>query len=93
MLPLFIFRKVTNSLLKTIGQYPFFPFVGKSSKKLVLTVYIILSPRTNLVFLDISKAFDKVCHEGLVFKLKQNGVSNILLKLLDNYLRHCWCCS
>ena len=37
-------------------------------------------------FLDISKAFDKVWHDGLVFKLKQNGVSGSLLKLLSNYL-------
>ena len=27
-------------------------------------------------------------NEGLVFKLKQNGVSGILLKLLDNYFRN-----
>ena len=36
--------------------------------------------------MDISKAFDKVWHDGLIFKLKQNGVSGELLKLLKNYL-------
>ena len=38
------------------------------------------------VFLDISKAFDKVWHDGLIFKLKQNGISGSLLQLLENYL-------
>ena len=38
------------------------------------------------VFLDISKAFDKVWHEGLIFKLKQNGISGSLLTLFENYL-------
>ena len=37
-------------------------------------------------FLDISKAFDKVWHEGLIFKLKTYGVEGNLLKLLENYL-------
>jgi hypothetical protein len=27
------------------------------------------------IFLDVSKAFDKVWHEGLIFKLKQIGIS------------------
>ena len=27
------------------------------------------------VSLDISKTFDKVWHEGLIFKLEQNGIS------------------
>ena len=38
------------------------------------------------VFLDISKAFDKVWHDGLIFKLKQNGVCGGLLSLLMSYL-------
>ena len=38
------------------------------------------------VFLDVSKAFDKVWHSGLIFKLEQNGVSGSLLKLFENYL-------
>ena len=41
---------------------------------------------THAVFLDISKAFDKVWHKGLICKLKQNGVSGPVLNLLNNYL-------
>ena len=40
-------------------------------------------------FLDISKAFDKVWHEGLNFKLRPYGVEGNLLKLLGNYLTDC----
>ena len=38
------------------------------------------------VFLDLAKAFDKVWHEGLIFKLQQNGIEGQLLNLLANYL-------
>ena len=38
------------------------------------------------VFLDISKAFDKVWHEGILFKLKTYGVNGKVLNLLTNYL-------
>ena len=41
---------------------------------------------TRGVFLDISKAFDKVWHEGLLFKLKQNGISGNLLNVITDFL-------
>ena len=38
------------------------------------------------VFLDISKAFDKVWHEGLIFKLKSNGIEGKILNLINSFL-------
>ena len=38
------------------------------------------------VFLDISKEFDKVWHEGLLYKLKSVGFSGELYNILENYL-------
>ena len=40
------------------------------------------------VFLDISKAFNKVWHEGIKFKLQQNGVSDGLLNILSDFIRN-----
>ena len=39
------------------------------------------------VFLDISKAFDKVWHKGIIFKLKQNRTSGKLLSVLPDFLK------
>lgn len=41
---------------------------------------------TCIVFCDISKAFDRVWHKGLMFKLRQNGIRGNLLKWLASYL-------
>ena len=38
------------------------------------------------VFLDISKAFDKVWHDGLIYKLKRNGITSDLLRLIESFL-------
>ena len=38
------------------------------------------------VLLDISKAFDKVWHDDIFFKLTQNGISENLLNLLHDFL-------
>ena len=39
------------------------------------------------VFLDRFKALDKVWHDGLIYKLKQNGVAGDLLDTLTNFLK------
>ena len=39
------------------------------------------------VYLDISKAFDRVWHEGLVYKLKRCGVSGQFLSLIQSLLK------
>ena len=39
------------------------------------------------MFLNISKAFDKVWHQGLLYKLKQNGISGNLLETLTEFLK------
>ena len=38
------------------------------------------------VFLDISKAFDRVWHEGLIYKIKCMGVKGDLLALIESFL-------
>ena len=38
------------------------------------------------VFPDVSKAFDKVWHDGIIFKLTQNGISGNLLNLSRDFL-------
>ena len=40
------------------------------------------------IFLDISKAFDKVWQDGLIFKLRQNGVSGDIINILQDFLRN-----
>jgi hypothetical protein len=40
----------------------------------------------HFVFLDFSKAFDKVWHKGLIYKLRKMGINGHLLGLLENYL-------
>ena len=50
----------------------------------LLTLTLPLKP----VFLDISKAFDKVWHDGLLYKLKCYGVEGGLFNILQNYLQN-----
>ena len=48
----------------------------------------IPSREKRAVFLDLSKAFDRVWHAGLLYKLESNGISGNLLELIRNFLSH-----
>ena len=39
-----------------------------------------------MVFCHVSKAFDRVWHKGLIFKLKQVGIEGELLEWINDYL-------
>ena len=81
---------ITNHLIST-NQSGFKP--GDSCINQLLSVaneiYSLLDEGYDVrgVFLDISKAFDKVWHAGLIFKLEQNGISGKLLRLIKDFLR------
>ena len=39
-----------------------------------------------MVFCDVSKAFNRVWHKGLIFKLQQVGIEDELLEWINGYL-------
>ena len=39
------------------------------------------------VFCDVSKAFDRVWHKGLLYKLKSAGINGNLLQWFTDYLK------
>ena len=46
------------------------------------------SGATRAVALDISKAFDRVCHAGLLHKLKSYGISRQIFGLISSFLNN-----
>ena len=89
-----IYEHLNQNNLITHNQSGFRPGDGCINQLLYLVseIYESFECPDNLevraVFLDISKAFDKVWHEGLIFKLKQNGIRGNLLNFFISYLSH-----
>ena len=87
-----IYEHLSDNNLITHNQSGFRPGDGCVNQLLYLVseIYESFECQNSLevraVFLDISKAFDKVWHDGLIFKLKQNGIRGNLLNFFTSYL-------
>ena len=87
-----LYSYLNENNLITKNQSGFHPGDSTTNQLLYLVNEIhqaFESPKSlevRVVFLDISKAFDKVWHDGLIFKPRQNGVSGNLLHFFQNYL-------
>ena len=90
---------INDSLIKHLNgtglfsdlQYGFRAFRSTADLLTVLSERIYNSldagGETRAIALDISKAFDKVWHAGLLHKLKSYGVGGMILDIVDSFLR------
>ena len=86
---------VYNKLL-TPRQFDFINGDSCGNQRLAITHEIYKKLKANrsigtiCVFPDLSKAFDKVWHTGLICNLKSNGIQPRLLTHMNNYLSNRW---
>ena len=80
---------------KTIYSIPLNQVLGQTTlvSQLFSIVHDIYSPfhcypslEVRGIFLEISKAFDRVWHEGLIYKIQSTGISGTPLKLIKSFL-------
>ena len=89
-----LFNYFQSNRLFTPSQSVFFPGDSCIAQLLSIIHEIQTAFDENLtadvrgVFLDISKAFDTVWHDGIIFKLESYVVEGELLSLLKNYLEN-----
>ncbi len=89
-----VFIRLYNFLLEIKFLTPFqsgFRPGDSTTNQLILITHKIFEAlergkEVRMVFLDISKAFDKVWHRGLLLKLERLGVQDPLLKWFRSYL-------
>ena len=89
-----LYNYLNTNYLITKNQSGFCPGDSTTNQLLYLVNEIHLafdepkSLEVRAVFLDISKGFVKVWHDGLLFKVNQNGMNGSLLKLVENYIHN-----
>lgn len=85
-----MFNFFNNNNIITCLQSGFLP--GDSSVNQLVSLYNTFcralddGKEVRAIFCDISKAFDRVWHRGLLYKLKRAGIKGPLLAWLSNYL-------
>lgn len=84
--------KLSPHITSTVSQHQFGFLRGRSCQKQLLKmlseIYMNRARKhcTDVVYLDLRKAFDSVCHPILIKKLQTFGVTGTLLNWLINYL-------
>ena len=87
----YVFNFFRDNFLITIWQSGFLP--GRSTITQLTELYhtfckaVAEGKEIRIVFLDISKAFDRVWHKGLLHKLQNFGIKGKLLAWFTNYLK------
>ena len=81
-----MFKHFLENNLTSCNQCSFKPGNSCSNQLIAITHKILKGYDDGLeirgVFLDISKGFDKIWHDGLIYKLRRNGICGNLLQLL-----------
>ena len=86
----YLFNYFRSHFLISVWQSGFLP--GSSTITQLTEIYDQFCKAVNdgkeirVVFLDISKAFDRVWHKGLLYKLRSCGIAGRLLDWLEDYL-------
>lgn len=89
-----ILKRLNSYLQKTqiipLHQFGFIKHVSTAHQLLRLSEYIHTAYQnkhhTVVSFLDISQAFDRVWHEGLLYKLRTMGTPTYLVKVIKSFL-------
>ena len=97
-----VVSKVFEKIVDHLGKYGLFSDFqcGFRSSRSTADLLTVVSDRTARAFnrsgatravaLDISKAFDRVWHAGLLHKLKFYGISGQIFGLISSFLRNRW---
>jgi hypothetical protein len=86
----YLFNYFRDNFMISLWQSGFLP--GTSTVTQLVEIYdqfckaVSAGKDIRVVFMDISKAFDRVWHEGLIYKLKGHGIKGTLLRWIQSYL-------